>query len=162
MFSIAWWKARQTFGRIREQIDKNLRCNWGFSRACEFSQTLPRFSPGYEGTENMIYFFYNIFIFWLYKKKDDMQSLFVWFYFFHETANSYNLGTANHIADVIFVLHSTCWPIMCKARTTKLFYKIVQLLAFAGRNYLTHNKSIVKIFQLSKPLITQHTMFYDI
>ena len=29
----------------------------------ELSQTLPWFSPGYEGTENMFYFFYKIIIF---------------------------------------------------------------------------------------------------
>ena len=39
----------------------------------EFSQTLPKFSPGYEGTENMFYFFYKIIIFRLTKEKDDIR-----------------------------------------------------------------------------------------
>ena len=38
-----------------------------------FSQTLPRFSPGYEGTENIIYLFYKIIIFRLNKEKGDIQ-----------------------------------------------------------------------------------------
>ena len=41
--------------------------NW----ASEFSQTLPRFSPGYEGTYNMFYFFYEINIFRPNKEKED-------------------------------------------------------------------------------------------
>ena len=46
-----------------------------FSPAKEFSQILPSFSPGYEGTDNMFYFFYEI-IFRLNKKKDDARSTF--------------------------------------------------------------------------------------
>ena len=38
--------------------------------AGEFSQTLPRFSPGYEGTDNMFYFFYKIIIFRFNEEKD--------------------------------------------------------------------------------------------
>ena len=53
---------------LRERDDKER-----FSPAREFSQTLPSFSPGYEGTENMFYFFYKI-IFRLNKKKDDIRS----------------------------------------------------------------------------------------
>ena len=41
---IAWWKLRQTFGRIQEEISENQRRSLGFSSAGEFSQTLPRFS----------------------------------------------------------------------------------------------------------------------
>ena len=44
------------FERIREQISENPRRSGGFSPAREFSQTLPRFSPGYGGTENMFCF----------------------------------------------------------------------------------------------------------
>ena len=62
---IAWWKPRRTFRRIREQISENPRRSREFSPAREFSQTLPRFSPGYEGTDNMFYFFYKIIIFYL-------------------------------------------------------------------------------------------------
>ena len=53
----------EPFGRIREQISENPRLRLGFSLAREFSQTLPRFSTGYEGAENMFYFFYKIIIF---------------------------------------------------------------------------------------------------
>ena len=54
----------------------------------EFSQTLPRFSPGYEGTENMFYFFYEIIISRLNK---DVRSAYVYFNFFDETVISHNI-----------------------------------------------------------------------
>ena len=57
---ITWWKPRRTFGRIREQISKNSRRSRGFSFAQKFSQTFPRFSAGYGGTDNIFYFFYKI------------------------------------------------------------------------------------------------------
>ena len=63
------------------------------------------FLPGSEGTENMFYLFYEV-IFHLKKEKDDIRSVYVYFNFFHETVNSHNLETANHIAQVIFLLHS--------------------------------------------------------
>ena len=53
----------------------------------------------------MFYFFYKIIIFRL-KEKDNIRSARVYFNFFHETVNSHNLETANHIAHVIFVFHS--------------------------------------------------------
>ena len=77
-----------------------------FSPAREISQTLPMFSPCYEGTENMFYFFYKIIVFRLSKEKYDIRSAWVECHFFHEIVNSYNLKKANHIAHVIFVLHS--------------------------------------------------------
>ena len=40
---IAWWKPRQTFWGIREQISENLRRSWGFLPAWEVSQTLLSF-----------------------------------------------------------------------------------------------------------------------
>ena len=43
-------------------------------RCSEFSQTLPKFLPGYEGQENM---FYKIIIFRLKKEKDDILTAFV-------------------------------------------------------------------------------------
>ena len=43
---------------------------------------LSRFSPGYEGTEIMFYFFYKIIIFHLNKKKDGIRSTYVYFNFF--------------------------------------------------------------------------------
>ena len=65
--------------------------------ARELLQILPRFSPGYEGSINMFH---------RDEEKDDIQSAYVYFNFFHENVNSHNLETANHIADVIFVHHS--------------------------------------------------------
>ena len=72
-----------------------------FSPAQEFSQALPRFSPGYEGTENMFYFFYKIIIFRINKEKDNIRSAYV---FFHETVNSHNLETANHY--ILYIWYS--------------------------------------------------------
>ena len=71
---IAWWKSRRTFGRIWEHISENPRQSRGFLPAREFSQTLPRFSTGYGGTDNMSYFFYKIIIFIVNKKKDCLRS----------------------------------------------------------------------------------------
>ena len=95
----------ETFGRIQEQISEELRCSEGFSPAREFSQTLSRFSPGYEATENMFDFFYKN-IFHLNKEIDDIQIACVYFNFFHETVNSQNLERPNLMVHVIFVLHS--------------------------------------------------------
>ena len=61
------------------------------SPAREFSQTLPRFSPGYEGTDNMFYFFYEIIIFRHNKEKDYIRSEYVYLDFFHETVTLHNL-----------------------------------------------------------------------
>ena len=52
---------------------------------------------------NMFYFFSKIIIFRLNEEKDDVRSAYAYFDFFHETENSHNLKTANHIAYVIFV-----------------------------------------------------------
>ena len=49
--------------------------------------------------------FYKI-IFRLNKEKDDIRSVCAKLYFFHETVNSHNLETANHIPHVILLLHS--------------------------------------------------------
>ena len=72
-----------------------------FLPAQEFSQALPRFSPGYEGTENMFYFFYKIIIFRINKEKDNIRSAYD---FFHETVNSHNLETANHY--ILYIWYS--------------------------------------------------------
>ena len=85
-------KTEVTFGRIREQISENPGWSLGFS-------------PGNEGTDNIFYFFYEI-IFFRLKEKDDMRNAYVYFNFFHDTVNSHNLETANHIARLIFVFHS--------------------------------------------------------
>ena len=67
----------------------------------------------------MFYFFYKI-IFHLKKEKDNNQSMFVCFNFFHETINTHNLETANHNAhDTVnentFVDQSKCmyYPNYC-------------------------------------------------
>ena len=60
--------------RIREQISENPKRSPGFSPAREFSQTLPRFSTGYGGTDNTFYFFYKIVISVVDKEKDDIRS----------------------------------------------------------------------------------------
>ena len=72
-----------------------------------------------------VYFFYKIIIFHLNKEKDDIWSAYVNFNFFHKTINSHNLETANHIANIIFVLYSTdtCWPIKTHV-LSKLFSKV--------------------------------------
>ena len=55
----------------------------------------------------MFYFFYKIFIFRFNKEKDELRSAYVYLNFFHETVTSHNFGDrTNHIAHVIFVLHS--------------------------------------------------------
>ena len=74
------------FGRIREHPHENLHklCR-GFHLAIKARR--------------------NCFIFK--KEKGNIRSAFVYFNFFHETVNSHKLETANHIAQVIFVLHCT-------------------------------------------------------
>ena len=71
----------------------------GFSPAREFSQTLSRFSPGYEGTENILLSFR------LNKKKGDIRSVCVYFSLFNEIVNFYNLETASYISHIIFMLY---------------------------------------------------------
>ena len=60
-------------------IWENLRAD---QRKPKMHLTLPRFSPGYEGTENMFYLFYKTIIFCLNKEKDDTQSMYVYFNLF--------------------------------------------------------------------------------
>ena len=124
---IAWWKPRRTFGRIREQFSEKPRRSRGFSPAREFLQTLPRFSLGYEGTENMFYFFYKILIFRLNKEKDDMRSAYVYSNFFHETVTSHNLEIApttllTPFSCFIALWKHTCRPIKMHTILSKLFY----------------------------------------
>ena len=70
--------------RLGESKNRSMR------PAQEFSQILPRFSLGYEGTENMFYFFYNLLIAVHNREKDDMQSVYLCFNVFHENVNSHN------------------------------------------------------------------------
>ena len=94
-----------------------LEPNWGFSPAREFSQALPRFSPGYEGTENMFYFFYKIIVFRLNNEKGGIRSAYVKLYFILEAVNSHNLDAANTTAH-------TCWLTKTHA-LSKLFLRRV-------------------------------------
>ena len=64
----------QSLVKNEANVWENSRRSRGFPPAREFSQTLPRFSPGYEGTENMFYFFYKIIIFCFNKEKDFIRS----------------------------------------------------------------------------------------
>ena len=103
--------------------------------AREFSQTLPRFSPGYESTENMFYFFYKYIIFRLKKEKDDMRSALCVvspFNLFHETVNSHNLETANHIAHVIFVHHSAMKTHLLTNQNARTIQIILYVIIWAG------------------------------
>ena len=102
-----WWKPKRKFGRIRVQGSENPRRNRGFSPARESSQTLLKFSPIYEGKENMFYFFYKIIV-WIQfnKEKDDVRRAYASFYIFHKNVNLYKLETANHISHVIFMPYS--------------------------------------------------------
>ena len=59
-----------------------------FSPAQEFSQTLPRFSPGYKGTKNMFYFFYKITISVLTKREMIYEARMYTSNFIDETLNS--------------------------------------------------------------------------
>ena len=121
---IARRKPRRTFGRIREQISENQRRSWGSTPAQEFSQTLSSFSPGYEGTENMFYFFYKIIIFRLNKEKDDIRSAYVYFNFFHKTVCSRKQPTVMLTSFSCFITlwKNTCWPIKMHI-LLKPFYK---------------------------------------
>ena len=63
------------------------------------------FSTGYEGTDNMFYFFFIKLLFsMLTKRKTIYKAHECILYFFHETVNSIYFQTANHIAQIIFVL----------------------------------------------------------
>ena len=78
------------------------------SRVFTCSRILKNFaSSGYEGKENMFYFFYKIVIFRLKKEKDDKRSAYVYFDLFHETINSHILEKKPTIlVKSFFVLHS--------------------------------------------------------
>ena len=100
---------------------------WENSRAArEFWQTLPRFSPGFESTENMFYFFYKMINSRL-KEKDDIRSAYIYFSFFHESVNSHNLEIEPTILLTSFSCFIELWKHSCKPIKThvlsKLFYK---------------------------------------
>ena len=79
-----------------EKISENPRRSRGFSPAREFSQTLPRLSPGYECTENIICFLYKLIIFLFNKDKARMYTL----------ISVMKVGDSQPHCHVIFVLHS--------------------------------------------------------
>ena len=62
--------------KTEANVWENSRRSRGFSPAREFSQTLPWFSTGYGGTDNMFYLFYEIIIFSVNKEKDDIRSVY--------------------------------------------------------------------------------------
>ena len=97
------------------------------SPARELSQTLPRFSPVYEGTDNMFYFFYKIIIFRLNKEKDFIRSPYMYLNFFHETVTFNNLETEATILLTSFSCFITLWKHTCRPIKTPvlstLFYK---------------------------------------
>ena len=64
----------------------------------EFSQTLPRFSTSYGGTDKTCFISFINFLFSLLTKRKTIYKA--------RTVNSLNSETVNHIAHVIFVLHS--------------------------------------------------------
>ena len=94
----------------------------------EFSQSLPRFSPGYKGTDNMFYLFYKIIIFCLNKKKDDIQSVYLYFNFFHSwnckflQIESQSYRSCHFCASIALWKH-TCSPIKTHV-LSKLFYRL--------------------------------------
>ena len=105
---VASWKPRRTFGF------------WKNSRA---DQWKPETQSSHLH-ENKFYFFYKIIIFHFNKEKDDIQSAYVYFSFFHEAVNSVNLETANHIAHVIFLLHSAMKTHIYETFKTHLIYQL--------------------------------------
>ena len=117
----------QIVGDLLPQLCSNdsMRCNRRFSPAREFSQTLPRIFTGYEGTNNMFYFFYEIIIFRLNKEKDYIRSAYVYLNFFHKTVTSCNLETEPNI---FLVLHSAINTLVDQSKRlellSKLFYKM--------------------------------------
>ena len=79
----------------------------------ENSQTLPRFSSAYEGTENCFISFMKLVFFFLTKRKTIYEARTYTLISSHKTVNSHNLEIANHIAHIIFLLHlrnKTCFP----------------------------------------------------
>ena len=94
----------------------NLSRSRRFSPAREFSLTLSRFSPGYEGTENMFYFFYEMIIFCFNKEKDDIRSEYEYLKFFHETVTSHNLETEATILLTSFSCFIALWKHTCTCR----------------------------------------------
>ena len=115
-------KQRRTFGRIREQISweqnqfgENSRRRREFSPAQEFSETLPRLSTGYGGTDNMFYFFYKIISFLIKSKTIYEAQIYTFMKLYILTTRR----KSNHIA----LWKYTCWPIKTHV-LSKLFYKV--------------------------------------
>ena len=124
---IAWWKPRRMFGIIREQISENPRRSQGFSPAREFSQTLPRFSTGCGGTDNMFYFFYKIIIFIANKEKDDIQSTYCKF---SQLGDSCQTTLLTPFLCFIVLWKHTCRPI----KTHVQYYPNYFINTYSARN----------------------------
>ena len=121
------WKPRQTLGKIQKRISENPNISSiVISKQKIFIQLIiegfhfAKFSPDQDmkAREKIFCFFYKITSFQLNKKRDDIWSAYVYFNFFHETVNSHNLGTANHIAHVIFVLYSAMKTLIDQSKRT--------------------------------------------
>ena len=98
-------------------ISENPRRSRGFSPAREFSQTLPRFSTGYGGTDNMFYFFYKIVIFIVSKEKDGLLSAYCKFLQLWDSQNT----LLKPFSCFIGLWKHTCRPIKTHV-LSKLFY----------------------------------------
>ena len=110
-------KPRRTFGRMREQIGEYPRRSREFSSSArDFSQTLPRFSTRYEGTDNMFYFLYEIIIF-INKEKHDIRSAYCKFL---QLGDSQTTLLTSFSCFIVLWKH-TCRPIKTHV-LSKLFY----------------------------------------
>ena len=113
------------------------------------SHTLSRFSPGYEGTTNMFYFFWKILLCYLAKRKTIYEGRVL---FLSWTVDSYNLETAYRIAHVIFVL---CFRIPMKTHLlTNQNARPIQIILWY---HFEHNYQIIKKLSWIAAL---HTFFY--
>ena len=78
----------------------------------------------------MFYFVYKNIIFRLHKEKNDIQSTYVSFCFFHETVNSYNLRqpiiSLTLFSCFVAQEKHTCWPIKMHVQS-KLFYNCIYI-----------------------------------
>ena len=105
----------------------------------EFSQTLPRFSPGYEGKENMFFFFYKIIdlFSFLTKRKTIYEALMLHFNFFRETVNSHNLETAVTLLLTPFSCFIALWKHNCRPIKTHVLSRYYFINWFNNKLILT-------------------------
>ena len=87
-------KTGAKFDGILEQVKTSIASRVFTDLLSNSPKRSPRFSPGYEGTENMFYFFYKIIIFRLNKGKDDIRSA---YYFLGVDVLGWNISHRNDI-----------------------------------------------------------------